>query len=151
MILSAGIFSAGLSFTVAADGDMEEYLDHHFGMSPEQTVRAFDKICAQDDGEGLQIYARFLPNAFDYYAKSQPSAPITKGEHVRQQLILGKDNVEGFVQVVEESGITSRFFQLQVQEMQKALNEFDLLARGVRVVPLSELPPCGEPFPAPNT
>ena len=144
ILCAAGLLTAALSFNIAAEGSMEQHLQRHYNRTPERMVRTFEMLCVRDAGENREIYARFRPNEFDYYTKSQPNAPITRAEHVRGLLIQSRDDIAAFIGTVKVHNVTNSFVLAQTREMETALQAFN-----ESPVPLSALPSCDLPFPKP--
>lgn len=154
-LLKAGGY-AGLSLacflTVAAGiqaDDKDQEIIPGTGITVEKAIRKYDGLCTLDptSTDNNTLRARFLPSVIDYNTKLSPNSPITKGEHVRQQLIRTEQDVEGFINKVEASGIKNKFVVLQKEEMEKAQAEFIKLNN--QQASQSKMTLCSAPFPKP--
>lgn len=123
-------------------------LTHSFDMSLEEGVRRFDNLCVKDTD--AVIYARFLPNKYDYNTKLTPNSPVTKGEHIREMLITTRETVVGFIDEVERKGIKEEFVLLQKKEMVLARQAFEAIDQvSSSTKDTSNLSLCSLPFPKP--
>jgi hypothetical protein len=134
-----------------AQGSVDQ---NHGGVAQDEDIRKYDGLCtkSKQKGTGENVYARFLPNKYDYYTKPQPSAPVTKGEHIRHLLIRSQPEVSGFIKAVEKSGTKDEHLVRQKEEMSRALEDFRLFKSGKDKSGGNEraLPACERPFPAPK-
>ena len=146
--VSLACFLAVMSVIDAQDKDTE--IIPGTGITIENALRKFDGLCTIDPSsdDKSTLKARFLPSVIDYNTKLTPNSPVTEGEHVREQLIRSHEDVSGFIDKVDASGIKNRFVLLQKAEMLKAQKEFNKLSKQ-DVVSQENMKLCSAPFPKP--